>query len=1540
MGWICAEHVIVVRRTFRQVNMAQSSRTFRIFVSSTFSDLKAERNALQEKVFPRLRDLATAHGCRFQVIDLRWGVSEEAALDQQTMKICLGEIERCQKTSPRPNFIVLLGNRYGWCPLPYDIPADEFEQIIPPVLAEERSLVEEWYHRDDNAVPPVYCLQPRTGEFEGYSAWENVELRLHTVLEDASQKAGFSSNQLLKYTASATEQEIVAGALDAQDAGKHVFGFFREIKDFPRDKRSEGFGELDAAAAEKQGKLKERLKEQLPGNVHEYPARWQGDGPSLDHLDQLCEDVYADLSKVILSEIGHLEAVDPLEKEIVAHNEFGEDRARIFIGRTDILKAIADYIKGNNSHPLAVWGPSGSGKSALMAKAVEQARLNGKDVIYRFIGATPDSSNGRALLESLCKQISRRYGADETAIPSEYKDLVQEFPKHLALARPEEPLIIFLDALDQLSDSDNARSLVWLPADLPPNVRLIVSTLPGECLKALEGRLPEHNRQEVQPMSVEDGKAILSPWLKEAHRKLQDDQEQYLLGRFKDCGLPLYLKLAVEEARQWKSYSIPELSESISGILQDLFKRLSQESNHGSMLVSRSLGYLVAAKNGLSEDELLDVLSLDKELLADFQRRSPKSPKVERLPVVVWSRLYFDLEPYLTERSADGVSLMTFYHRQMAEACQAAYRDKARHARLAEYFNSQPLYLEKDEKAPNLRKLSEMVYQQAWAGLSTQVEKTLLDYTYLQAKLAGQGVQELIDDYALIPKAGVNKEKEKSLSLLQGALRLSAHVLSKDPLQLPGQLTGRLLGIEVSELKALLEQIQAEVKRPWLRPLFPCLTPPGGSELYTLVGTTISGIKALAITPDGKLAVSGSYRDLKVWDLEFGIERFTLTGHFAEVNCVAITPDGRLAVSGTDLRENSIKVWNLRTGKELFTLKGHSSRVFSVAITSDGRRAVSASADNMIKVWDLENGVELFSLPTQQEAVRSIAIASNGQLAVSTASKGGIRVWNLATASEVYTLTGHNPLQVVRAVAVTPDGKLAVSGSGDKTVKVWDLENRRELFTLAGHTDSVISVAITPDGKTAVSGSDDRTIKIWDLETGIERATLTGHTHSVEAVTITSDGRRVVSSSDDKTIKIWDLDTIGPSPVFSRHEGVVEVVAVSPNGQMVVSGSNDKTIKIWDLKTGIENTTLVGHIQEISNIVFTPDGRSAISSSHDGTLKVWNLQAGSLKCTLSGQAALLFTVAITPDGRLVVSCSENKILEVWDLDTCQRKFILTGHTDRVSDVAITPDGRSAISASWDKTLKVWDLETGKERFNLTGHEGSVQAVAITPDGRRALSASFDLTLKTWDLETGSEIHTLVGHKSWIYDVAISPDGQIAVSSADDGDSKVWDLISGTLRFNLTGHTGRINNVVFSPDGRAAVSGSLDNTLKVWDLSQGCCIATYPADSGIWGKPGIVSTPFTIVFGDQSGRMYFLRMANFSLKEFIVTAWSYQAAPQAISARPSLAFGCSHCRTWVEIQKSVLGTEIPCPNCGKQVKLNPFTIQGDWRPIAKAWQGEQ
>jgi hypothetical protein len=800
--------------------VAQTTRTFRIFVSSTFSDLKEERNALQTYVFPRLRDLCTRHGCRFQAIDLRWGVRVEAGLDQQTMKICLDEVSRSQRASPRPNFIVLLGDRYGWRPLPAEVSGRDFTQIEHATTdANGRQLLHTWYRRDDNAryrrdgraaPEPVCCLQPRSGRFADFKVWEDeVERPLRTILLRGIEGLNLTSGERRKYEASATEQEIAAGALKVADAGEHVFCFFRRIEGLPEDQIARDFidldehGSVDSESRRALRGLSGLLEDRLPANIHQYKAGWRGDGPSTDHIGSLpehleaclsligdpdaphtlCVDVWKRLAPVIEEEIAHLEQTDALEKEIGDHLAFAEDRARLFVGRASVLDTIAHYLAGSNPHPLAVWGESGSGKSAVMAKAVADAAVRHPDgaVVSRFIGATPASSDGRSLLESVCRQVTRHCGGDEATIPSDYPALMKDFGERLKLASAEKPLIVFLDALDQLSDADHARNLIWLPAELPRHVRLVVSTLPGECKAALERTLPSAHVVTLEPMPAEEAGTLLDAWLSEAGRTLQALQRDEVLTGFarsatvtddagaaqKGPGMPLYLKLAFEEARRWKSYTPPvELAPTIPGIIRQLFGRLKSDANHGEAIVSRSLGYLAAARSGLSEDEMLDVLSLDEKVRADFTARSKHTPPEARLPVVVWSRLYFDLEPYLTERSADGASLLSFYHRQLREAVEAEFlsgRDKpARHAHLADYFGHQDL-VEPQKKTPNVRKLSELPYQQTYGERWDELHATLTDFDFLEAKLthvavttSGQGenakticggVYELQEDY-------------------------------------------------------------------------------------------------------------------------------------------------------------------------------------------------------------------------------------------------------------------------------------------------------------------------------------------------------------------------------------------------------------------------------------------------------------------------------------------------------------------------------------------------------------------------------------------------------------------------------------------------------------------------------------------------------------------------------------------------------------------------------------------------------------------------
>jgi WD40 repeat protein len=650
----------------------------------------------------------------------------------------------------------------------------------------------------------------------------------------------------------------------------------------------------------------------------------------------------------------------------------------------------------------------------------------------------------------------------------------------------------------------------------------------------------------------------------------------------------------------------------------------------------------------------------------------------------------------------------------------------------------------------------------------------------------------------------------QALALIHGAVRLSSHVIEKDPRQFASQVLGRLLPHrDIPAIQRLIDEIAAGASRPWLRPLHPALHPPGTPLLRTLEGHS-APVCGVAVTADDKRAVSASRdKTLKLWDLDTGRALRTLEGHSEEVSGAAVTPDGKRAVSAS--WDYTLKVWDLETGRSLRTLEGHRSYVLGVEVTADGKRAVTASQDQTLKVWDLDTGRAL------------------------------------------HTLADHSG--PVYGVAVTADGKRAVSASGDSTLKVWDLETGHALRTLRGHSNWVTGVAVTPDGKRAVSASGDNTLKVWDLETGHALRTLEGHSDTVRGVAVTADGEHAVSASDDKTLKVWDLETGCVLLTLQGHSASVHGVALTANGRRAVSASADKTLKVWDLHTGLELGTLEGRSAAVSSVTATRDGKRAVSASGDKTLKVWNLRTGRELRALERHSGWVYGVAVTADGKRAVSASGDKTLKVWNLYTGRALRTLAGHSDSVYGVAVTADGKRAVSASGDKTLKIWDLETGHALRTLEGHSACVTGVAVTADGKRAVSASWDNTLKLWDLVTGRVLRTLAGHSSTVSGAAVTPDGSWAVSASWDKTLKVWDPETGRALRTLEGHSASVYGVAVTANGDRAVSASLDHTLKVWDLATGLLIATFHCDAP--ASCCAFADERRIIGGDWGGRVYFL-----------------------------------------------------------------------------------
>ena len=85
----------------------KSTRTVRLFLSSTFRDFGEERDLLMRKVFPALRARLKDRFVELVDVDLRWGITVNQAKRGEVLPICLAEIDRA-----RPYFIGMLGERY------------------------------------------------------------------------------------------------------------------------------------------------------------------------------------------------------------------------------------------------------------------------------------------------------------------------------------------------------------------------------------------------------------------------------------------------------------------------------------------------------------------------------------------------------------------------------------------------------------------------------------------------------------------------------------------------------------------------------------------------------------------------------------------------------------------------------------------------------------------------------------------------------------------------------------------------------------------------------------------------------------------------------------------------------------------------------------------------------------------------------------------------------------------------------------------------------------------------------------------------------------------------------------------------------------------------------------------------------------------------------------------------------------------------------------------------------------------------------------
>lgn len=444
-------------------------RSIRIFVSSTFRDMDAERDAIKFQVIPRLNRKYRDAGLTFQAIDLRIGVNTsglpEDVRENKVLDVCLKSIDEA-----RPFFIGLVGDRYGWIP-----PAQRFDFILNRLSENRRPLISGCVDRSVTELEILYGAIGCEGKYIDHSLF---------FFRDSDSYSGIDPVALPAYT-------------DRDD-----------------DKLSRRLRDL---------KLRiERLTRFTPARPITYRLSWDPMARRLSHgLDRFADLVFDRLDAIISSGLERRELQESWWESWRQNDRYIiETSCAHAAGRQEVVELLAMRLLGGER--LLCRADSGSGKSTVLAMlAAKLEECDSSPVLTNFCGSGHLSLSPAEIMARWINELSQQAGLEppfatpESASGMTQQELAGRFDS--LAARLDAAPVILLDDIDALSlYDDQAACLSWLPT------RAAVFATTSDSDPRLLKIDTSYSAYSLPPMTRADALAVIALWEKRNSNELGD----------------------------------------------------------------------------------------------------------------------------------------------------------------------------------------------------------------------------------------------------------------------------------------------------------------------------------------------------------------------------------------------------------------------------------------------------------------------------------------------------------------------------------------------------------------------------------------------------------------------------------------------------------------------------------------------------------------------------------------------------------------------------------------------------------------------------------------------------------------------------------------------------------------------------------------------------------------------------------------------------------------------------------------------------------
>lgn len=1376
-------------------------------------------------MYPKLREFCREnYGLEFQVIDLYWGVEADEWDSPELQKTRMKLLEDCLKSSAGPCFVGLLGEKYGTIRIPGEVESAEFEMILDAAVEAklETRIIEEWYCRDENAVPPAYYLRPKSEMLKSYqntmepssnsmneNKWQDISEEIKKIFKTAVkllyEKGKMKHSQAKRYLSSAIEDELDF-ALGKQTPAflKKCVCYIRKIANIERFVKIPEMGKYmdvvhtagkflrDPEAHEKLIKLRDEFIPTIvaSSNLRVYTSVTHCDmklGYSQEvenhYIEGLGKQFYEDMIDIIQATVQQNfdTETDLLYDEVLQHSSLCKTYSTFYEYRCEALNIVHKYVlpsKIGHINPLIIYGGPCTGKTLLLAEVAKKAyswlqEEMGPDsdpvVIIRFLGSTETSIDLKNILQSICEQLAVNYRCLVQSYPKKIHDLRDLFINLLNESSFHRPLVIIFDALEQLTDSDDARKLWWLPIHLPRSVRIILSTLPNKHGILQKLRCLIHEEDNYIELTARDRKMcsqVLKHQLLRVKRKVTSGQQIYVNEAFSKCTLPMFVNLTFREVKNWRSHKDVDetsLCVTVHESIEQLFWSL--EGKCGSRLLSRALGYITMSKSGLSEMELEDILALDNSVMYEVSESIRESNPL-RIPYVYIARLKEGLQGYLIERQVKNVTLLLWANRHLHLIAQKLYLNNEEdlqemHMIMAEYFlgvwsggRRKPFYsndqylnscpdrgsrgLNEEEKhcmdqiafdrqAPdqpwvfqcnplepdiffiNHRKMTELIHHLTRCGRTDDLlYGVIMNFSWLYTMIRIGQFDKALSDIEL----AYAYSQEKELKFLASTLRSIKFKVVKYPGSLSAELQQRLLPV-VSSL-------------PKLR--------------HLLLECDKDGPKYCSIVP-----LHSSM------DVTYSPERLPLSSSCMHVTEILPTFNPSTIIAA--LENGSISTWDVETRQLLRQITTSPSVIIGMKLTSDERYLVVATTNNTLLIYDNINSCLLSEMEIKGSKHCGLGGASsfiNG-----------------------FTLSVNHALAWLEA---------------SKDVTVIDLLYGWPLYHFHCWYE-VTCVQCSPDGVYAFCGQYLNTTTIFHLGSGEKLATVTSEFSGgfVKFLLILDKAQEMVMVDSEGSLSVWNTEEITNPQLtddFDCRRDDSEVVSIElSEDQSAILICKALSIELLDTHVWkVAEKFRAKHNERFISAVLSKNGNCIIASMENtSAIFVWRRDTGQCMASLQEISGTIVRLIKSNHHNMLLSLSTSGVLSIWDIDIITAMSNIDKSGKPIQRLVLPARGELIYTLDGSDSVHKWNFSTGYIEA-IFKHEGIVENCVLTSSGEIMVTSDDKCSQYVWHTVSGENIFRINGQK--ISELMITHNDQFVVSLCEQNASRVWRLATGHRVCNI------------------------------------------------------------------------------------------------------------------------------------------------------------